>query len=496
MNNPFIGILIIILLVPSIFYNTTLGMVHVWMVNETFTHGFLILPISLWLIWQKKSLLIDSVPSPEPRVFILLATILALWFISEIVEVQVVKQFAMISIVPISIWILFGRYILLSILFPVFYLFFCIPVGQSLIPPLMQFTANFTVYLVKLTGVPIYQDGLYFTLPSGNWSVIEECSGVRYLIASIALGSLYAYINYQSQYKRLIFILIAIVVPIIANGLRAFGIVMTGHFSGMTLAIGADHLLYGWVFFGIVIFVMFYIGSFWRDTNNINLISPVNYQNADPHLKSNLIISVMVIIALTGLTKYFVYQITQNLKLIQGDKTLEIPDYFEGWQLNKDFTTGWSPVMKNPDQFVEKNYRFGSDFVQLNIAFYYSQRQGNEAVSSYNRLTSPLKDKWTLIDSSDLQENNIYVSESVIRQGENKLLVWKWYRIGNMVTPNPYIAKVLDAYNQIFDSRNDASMITIATPMVLEKMDARSKLSAFNKEAMPLIYQSLEQIIK
>jgi exosortase A len=494
--NPVTEIFIIIVLVPAFFYTTTLAMIDVWMVNETFTHGFLIFPISIWLIWQNRNSIIDVQPAPEPKVFVLLVMSLALWFVSKIVEVQIVQQLAMIAMIPIIIWILLGRKVLMMILFPILYLFFSIPLGQSLIPPLMEFTANFTVYLVNLTGIPIYQDGLYFTLPSGNWSVIEECSGVRYLIASIALGSLFAYISYQSQYKRLIFIIIAIVVPIIANGLRAFGIVMIGHFSGMTLATGADHLLYGWVFFGIVIFLLFYIGSFWSETKSTNTTEQIVEWKSGNQNYTKLMISICFIVILFALTKVYVYQVTQPSKVVQKEITLTLPDYFEGWQVNSDFSTGWSPIIKKADQTVEKSYRFGSDFVQLNIAFYSSQRQGMEAVSSYNRLTSPLKGKWNLVTSTDLQEASIYVNESEIRSGDNKLLIWKWYRIGKMVTPNPYIAKILDAYNQIFTGRKDASMITLATTMDLKKLDARHRLISFSEEAMPQIYLELEKIVK
>ena len=54
-------------------------------------------------------------------------------------------------------------------------------------------------------------------------------------------------------------------VPVIANGLRAYMIVMIGHLSGMKLAVGVDHIIYGWLFFGLVMFLMFWIGNFWRE---------------------------------------------------------------------------------------------------------------------------------------------------------------------------------------------------------------------------------------
>src|SRR5690606_32354628 len=112
---------------------------------------------------------------------------------------------------------------------------------------------------------PVFREGLHFTLPTGRWSVVEACSGLRYLIASLALGVLYAYLQFRTLRYRLAFVALAILVPIVANWVRAYGIVMLGHVSNMKIAAGADHLIYGWVFFGMVMALLFWIGSRWRE---------------------------------------------------------------------------------------------------------------------------------------------------------------------------------------------------------------------------------------
>ncbi len=139
------------------------------------------------------------------------------------------------------------------------------PIGEALIPPLMDWTADFTVAALKLSGIPVYREGTFFTIPSGNWSVVEGCSGLRYLIASITVGALYAYLSYRKLWKRVLFVALSVIVPIIANGLRAYMIVMIAHLSDMKLALGVDHLIYGWVFFGVVMLLLFWVGSYWRD---------------------------------------------------------------------------------------------------------------------------------------------------------------------------------------------------------------------------------------
>jgi exosortase A len=500
-NNMFrspsmLSILAIILITPALFFNTTMSMVQVWLVNETFTHGFLIFPISLWLIWQKHRTINQLQPEAEVKLVVVLIPILTLWAIANAVNIQVIQQLAMIALIPALVWLILGRAILLSVLFPLLFLFFAVPLGQELIPMMMDFTAQFTIGLIRLVDIPVYQDGLFFSLPSGNWSVVEECSGVRYLIASLSLGTIYAYISYTSLKKRSLFILFAILVPILANGLRAFGIVMIGHFSGMELAVGADHLLYGWVFFGIVIFIMFYVGSFWSDPMKAEA-EPVLSPSAEKTKlgKTSIIIggTAMLFIVATQLLTLGTSQAGKdNDDIIK----LTLPESFQGWQKIENRSLAWQPQVKNPDAFVSQVYLFGDSLTQIDLAFYRSQHQGAEAVSSQNRLVAATGDDWKQVHVVDLKEGEHFVTESELRFGNQRLLVWHWYRIGSFVTPNQYIAKMFDAYNQLILGRNDATMITIATQHDSDRSISRGRLNNFYNDAFPQIYPMLEQLAK
>ncbi len=166
----------------------------------------------------------------------------------------------------------------MAIAFPLAFLFLGVPFGEAFLPRLMDWTAEFTVGALRLSGIPVYREGNFFAIPSGQWSVVEACSGLRYLIASLTVGALFAYLNYQRMRKRVLFVALSIVVPVLANFLRAYMIVMIGHLSNMKLAVGVDHFLYGWVFFGIVIGLLFWLGSFWRDP------APSIEQEATGHL--------------------------------------------------------------------------------------------------------------------------------------------------------------------------------------------------------------------
>ena len=184
----------------------------------------------------------------------------------ELTAVNALTQFALVATLILAIISTLGISVSRQIAFPLAFLLLSVPVGDFMMPKLMEWTAWFTVLALRASGIPVYQEGLQFVIPSGNWSVVEACSGIRYIIASVTVGTLFAYLNYVTLRRRLIFIAISFIVPVFANWLRAYMIVMIGHLSGNKLAVGVDHLIYGWVFFGIVIMAMFAIGARWSET--------------------------------------------------------------------------------------------------------------------------------------------------------------------------------------------------------------------------------------
>jgi exosortase A len=261
-----LGLLIAALaLVILIFYQTAESIVSIWERSETFAHGYLIIPISLWLVWEKRRGLRVLIPKPTLLPLLLFVPIGFGWLVADLVDTLVVQQLAFVAMLAVTIWAVVGHRIARYLAFPILFLFFGVPMGEGLVYPMMNFTADFTVAMLDITGIPVYREGTFFTIPSGQWSVVEACSGVRYLIASVTLGVLFAYLTYTHWWKRALFVVFSIFVPILANGLRAYMIVMLGHLSDMKLAVGVDHLIYGWIFFGIVITIMFAVGSIWRD---------------------------------------------------------------------------------------------------------------------------------------------------------------------------------------------------------------------------------------
>ncbi|WOJ98300.1 exosortase A [Congregibacter brevis] len=495
---PLTPLLVILLGVPGVFYHTTASMIEVWRSNETYTHGFLILPITVWLLWDARHRIATIPLRPDVWAATILLPALMVWLISSLIDVAVVAQFAMITIMQISVWLLLGRALASAIAFPLLYLFFAVPIGQSLIPPMMEFTADFTVYMVQVSGIPVFRDGLLFQLPSGNWSVVEECSGVRYLIASAALGTIYAYLNYQSTRKRLLFVLAALIVPILANGLRAYGIVMIGHFSGMQYAVGADHLLYGWVFFGLVIFVMFWLGGHWSETQEKPLdtyTSPTSsvatYERKDTAVAA-LLLSIYLVINLAC------DQLQSSTATQRQNISISIPKELNGFQRTTISSQSpsaeklgeWAPSINNPDLYLTAKYSNGTASVVLHFAYFKTQRSGAEAVSSLNRLVDPYGSAWKLASSRGGSSLTRPLKESEVTYGNQKRLVWSGYGMGDRLVASPYVAKILQARNLLF-GHHQAAYLTLSTPFDAPIGELRMRLQSIAAPLWPQLSKEM-----
>lgn len=259
------ALLLTLLWVAGWYWPTARGVGHIWWTSDTFAHGLVVFPAFFWLVWRARDR-IGSQPL-RPTAWMTLPILAAgtLWLLGGMVSVAAAQHFALFALLVSAFVGVLGWRLSRVLLFPLLFLFFGVPIGEFLLPTLMHHTAEFTVWALRTSGVPVYQEGLHFVVPNGRWSVVEACSGVRYLIASLFVGALYAYLNYSSLKRRVLFMLVAIALPILANWLRAYFIVMLGYLSGNKIAVGVDHILYGWVFFGVVIFVLFWIGGRWHE---------------------------------------------------------------------------------------------------------------------------------------------------------------------------------------------------------------------------------------
>ncbi|RJG01887.1 exosortase A [Noviherbaspirillum sedimenti] len=484
------------LLAPFIIYFATArSIVAIWNSSETFAHGYIILPISLWLVWRERGKLARLTPAPWWPALLLLAACGFGWLLAYLGDVQVLRQYAFVAMIPAAAVAVLGWRISSRLAFPLLFLLFAVPFGDIFIDPLIRLTADFTVAAVEATGIPILRQGNNFSLPSGDWSVVEACSGVRYLISSVTLGCLYAYLTYRSWQRRLLFVLVSIVVPIVANGARAFMIVMIGHFSGMQLAVGVDHLVYGWLFFGLVMFLMFWIGSFWREdaprANNPAPTDALLQETTPPDVPASPAAStaggrmaaaaIAAIAAMALWPAYGYYLEHSGAPLAQAD----LSGFRPGWQAGARFTD-WKPHFQTPNAEISRFFRKNAQQAGLTLLYYRNQHDDSELINSQNRLVVDEDPSWRRISSrghqTALAGQQLAVRETQLQGASGKLLVWQWYWIDGGFLLSDYTGKLLQAKLKLLRQRDDGASLMAYAPLTEDIEQARATLRDFLAE--------------
>lgn len=450
------------------YWETLSAMAVIWARSETYTHGLIVPPIALWLVWRERAQLAHYQPQSAGWLILPLALIVFMWLLGQLTAVNALTQFAVIAAIILAIMGLLGMRLSARLAFPLAFLLFAVPVGDFMMPKLMEWTANFTVLALRASGIPVYREGLQFVIPSGNWSVVEACSGIRYIIASLTVGTLFAYLNYTSLKRRLIFVAFSLLVPILANWLRAYMIVMIGHLSSNELATGADHLIYGWVFFGLVMIIMFMIGMRWSEPPDEQIPSPQQKQIAAATLHSPwpITVGLAIILALGPLAFTLITKSGSTTPPV-----LSVPTMSNGWEASSAENT-WKPAFANPSTELQTNFKKGEQVVGLYIGYYRNQDFDRKLVSSTNVLVTSKDPEWSVVASGTkgisiaAQNLNLRTSE-LLRKGsgiESRLTVWQWYWINGTLTSSDIEAKLYTAFNRLLGKGDDSAVIMIYAP--------------------------------
>lgn len=469
------------LLLPFILYfDTALSIAAIWERSGTFAHGYVILPISLWLVWQRRATLRALPVRPYLPALAALAACGAGWLLAELGEVQIVRQYAFAAMLPLTVLALFGVQVAKAITFPLLFILFGVPVGESLIDPLIQVTASFTVDALRLTGIPVLREGNNFSIPSGDWSVVEACSGLRYLISSITLGCLFAYLTYRSFWRRALFVLASILVPIGANGARAYMIVMIGHMSGMTMAVGVDHLIYGWVFFGLVMLLLFWVGSFWRQDHDAAAPPPEVSGTARIVPAARMAGVALGVVLAIGIWPAYAYYLEHG----QGKAATASLSGFQPSVPAAETFTDWKPGISEANARLSRSYSVVGQPLGFELFYFRQQHEGSKLISSSNRLVgddkSPWHDMGASVRSESIAGRQLAVRESILNgPKERRLLVWQWYWIDGQHTVSNFGGKLLQVKQKLFKGRDDGAIVLLYAPYEENPDAARAAMRQF-----------------
>jgi exosortase A len=441
-------VMAVVAMVLAVFWQTTWSMVELWKSSGTYSHGFLILPAFVWLVWQRRNELSCLPVRPFWPGLAILASFGLIWLIGHLASTNAPTQLTVFALVAAAIGTVLGASWVRALAFPLTFLFFAAPIGDSLVPHLMDWTADFTVAALKLSGVPVYREGNNFSIPSGDWSVVETCSGIRYVFACLTVAALYAWTIYRSTVRRLLFIASALAIAIVANWIRAYGIVMIGHLSDNQLAIGVDHFVSGGVLFAVIMATVFSLGALWREDSAEGQRSrPADAARTSPPADPTLRNGAAVVAAAATLIVWPLISLEINKAPATTSARIADVRSRAGWIRVQEPSVAWKPHVSNPLQTRVQTFAKDGQQVSVYLATFGRPSPNSKVTSALNQLVSSDDRDWKMVQrgltEASWRSEIVAVNSATLLGRDVSVTAWQWYWIDGTMTTSPLRAALL-----------------------------------------------------
>lgn len=467
------------------FHREATDAVGVWLASTAYTHCFLILPVVGYLLWERRSVIAASSPRPALWPLLLMPLLSAAWLLAAALDINEGRQLLVVAMFEVVLLSALGQRLYRQLLAPLLFLFFLVPTGYFLVPWLQSITAEIAVAGLRLLHIPVFSDGYLIDIPAGSFEVAEACAGLRFLIAASVFSCLFAVLMYRSWPRRSFYIALSIIAAIVANGMRAFGIIYYAHLAGSGAAALADHILYGWLFFSLVIALLIGLGMLLRERSKQP--APVAQSPVESAASGwqALAIPLAALLAITGPA----YAGWRNSLVPNGPlPETGSPAVAAPWH-RADRNTDWRPIVSGANrEYLETFDGPDSATVTRYIALYRLHNTGNRLTSSDNRIADDRQ--WRIARQGraqmDLAGGTVAVNRSEIVRGPERGLVWSFYVVDGRITASLLEAKLLQLRALLHQRRPIGAFVVVETNADHQSGNPERNLNRFFATAQPL----------
>jgi exosortase A len=472
-----------------LYRDTAARMVESWSTSESYSHGWLIVPVCLYLVWRRRFELAQVAARPSFAHLATVALAVLAWIAGAIANALVVQQLALVGLVAATVIAVQGVARARLIAFPLAFLVFAVPFGESLVGPLMQWTATGTIALLKLSGIPVYRDGMLFSTSAGDFEVARACSGIRYLTASAAVGLLYGYVALRERRHRVLFALLAVIVPIVANAVRAYLIVLLAHLSDMRIATGVDHFVYGWVFFGVVMIGVLLIGERLRRRERHADDPPVQRAAATFAPRAGRAAAVGVAaLALIVSGPLFAGRVARQLAL-GAPVPHSLPVASGDWVGPLTPASLWQPGFTGAPAVLRSDYEHPAlGRVTVAMIAYDVETQDAELVSDSNRFADDTLWRFVSATPATAQPSVRATRYQGVLDGSH-LELWTVYALDGDRLSNPFTVKLRGTWRRLSSAPAAPVLIVMARHQRGEDASAATVLGEFARLHLPALVE-------
>lgn len=475
----------LLLLMLFIYHQTVLSLIWQWndLEHGEYGHGYLILAVSIYLIWDKRQALSQQHPSPSYLALLVMLAVGLLWVVAVLVDVLLLQSVVLLLLILVIVWSMLGRQVTGMLLFPILFIGFAIPIWFPLTPVLQDLSADVVFRGIRILGIPAFRQDNEIVLPAGTLSITEACSGMRYFLPGLALGALYGYLNYTTFRDRFIVFWVAATAAILVNIVRVFIVVYVGYTTDMQHPFIHDHLALGWYLFGgmmvILLGIDFLLYRHRSQPDPVNI--KANTYKPSPHCGTGKLQQLSIFVAsavLLSAGPAVACWIHHQPILEQTQAEFKLPSVNRGWVGPRDSDNDWMPEYRGAIS-QKQAYQKEDKRIDFYMGYYLMQKQGEELIYYGNRIGN--KDVWNsrtpngkLWQSSDRR----VLEQLLEKDGDEQRLVWYWYRVAGFDTANRYQAKALQVLGVLMGN-TQAYIMAISVSSDGDIIDDRKVLGEF-----------------
>jgi exosortase len=243
-----------------LYQHVLVKLVHDWWTDDNYSHGFLIVPIALYLAWERRRQLAATANRPALAGLAVVVGSVAVLLAGILGSELFLTRISLLGAVAGSLLFLFGWQRVRVLAFPLAFLLLMIPlpaiIFNQITFPLQLLASRVGEAAMTSVDIPVLREGNVLILANTSLEVAEACSGIRSLVSLLTLGIMFGYFTDRRGWVRTLIALSTIPIAIVANGVRVAGTGMAAHRFGPEAAQGFLHEFSGWVVFMVAFLMM------------------------------------------------------------------------------------------------------------------------------------------------------------------------------------------------------------------------------------------------
>lgn len=497
----FLAILLVVVsfaLLITAYWGGLNEVVHRWIKQEEYGHGFFIPLITGWMLWKRKEAIVDSIGSASWFGLVLVGIGVVGLLLGELTAIFVLIQLGFI-ISLMGLTLSFGGISLLRVAFlPILFLVFAIPlpyfVESKLTAGMQLMSSQIGVSFLRAVGLSVYLEGNVIDLGEYKLQVVEACSGLRYLYPLLSISFLVGYMYRTYLWQRGVIFLSAVPVTILMNSMRIALVGLLVERWGNGMADGFLHYFEGWVVFMLCLAML--LGEIWvferfgrkrhvldcLDVPVINAVIPVKRSvGASLPLVGGVILLAAAAISVSEMNgREEVHPARIPLTVFPLDLEVWHAEGESGLSQQVEAALGL-------DDYVLADYQNPqAGKVNFYVAYYGSQRKG---VSPHSPQVCMPGGGWVITSLTRLPikirgEQDFDVNRVIIERQGHRQLVYYWFEQRGRRISDEYSMKWYLFLDAITRNRTDGALVRITTSMG-QGDDDDARLQAFMEVAIP-----------